>query len=185
MLGITQLKKGTLIELDGSPYRVVDYGQKQMGRGGSIVNVKLKNLIDGSVQNKTFKGNDKIESAEVNLIDVQFLYADEKSAYFMDNTTYEQFEIPIQDISDSTKFLKDGMNLKAQKYTGRIVGVELPTKVKYEVSSADPGIKGDTVSSVLKSATIETGARIQVPLFIKVGDTIVVDTRDGSYVSRA
>lgn len=185
MFSITDLKKGVLIDLDGKPYRVVEYSQKVMGRGGSIVNVKLKNIIDGSTLAKTMKGNEKIAPADVSMIKVQYLYDDGGTYHFMDESTYDQFELSEEVIGDSGAFLKEGMTVQAQKYDGNIVGIELPIKVDYSVTEADPGIKGDTVSNVMKSATIETGARVQVPLFVNVGDRIVIDTRNGNYVERA
>lgn len=184
MYSITDLKKDTLIQLDGMPYRVVSYAQKQMGRGGSIVNTKLKNLLDGKVLDKTFKGNDKIEPADVSHKNVQFLYQDPERAYFMDTASYEQFDVPLSLLGDSMKFLKEGQDVTAQLFNGRPINIQLPVKLPLKVTAADPGIKGDTVSNVMKSCTVETGANVQVPLFINAGDTIIVDTRDGSYVER-
>lgn len=183
MYGVTDLKKGTLIQLEGKPYKVVDYAQKQMGRGGSIVNTKLKNLLDGSVIPKTFKGQDKVEPADVTNNKLQFLYKDGETLHFMDESTYEQFELGKDGVTGN-EFLKDGMSVTAQLYSGRVINVELPVKIALEVLSTPDVVKGDTQSTVMKQAELETGTSVQVPIFIKTGDNVVVDTRDGSYVER-
>lgn len=183
MYSITDLKKGTLIQIDGKPYRVVDYAQKQLGRGGSIVNTKLKNLLDGSVIPKTFKGQEKIEPADVSSSKLQFLYKDGETLHFMDESSYEQFELDISDVFGN-QFLKDGLSVTAQLYNGRVINVELPIKISLKVLSTPDVVKGDTQSTVMKQADLETGTSVQVPIFIKTGDNIIVDTRDGSYVER-
>ncbi len=183
MYGVTDLKKGTLIQLDGKPYKVIDYAQKQMGRGGSIVNTKLKNLLDGSVIPKTFKGQEKVEPADVSNNKLQFLYKDGKTLHFMDESSYEQFELNSDGVTGS-KFLKDGMSVTAQLYDSRVINVELPVKISLEVLSTPDVVKGDTQSTVMKQADLETDTTIQVPIFIKTGDNVIVDTRDGSYVER-
>ncbi|HIA92311.1 TPA: elongation factor P [Candidatus Saccharibacteria bacterium] len=184
MLSITDLKKGTLITIDNQPFKVVEYAQKQMGRGGSIVNTKLKNLISGATVNKTFHGNDKIESADVSSQKVQFLYAD-TALHFMDGETYEQFEIDPDLIGDQAQLLKEGMDVTAQLFEGNVINVELPTKIKLEVVEAPEVVKGDTQSTVQKKVKLETGAEIMAPIFVKTGDVLVVDSRDSSYVERA
>src|SRR5688572_17794857 len=130
---ITDLKKGVLVQLEGQPYRVVEYGQKVMGRGGSIVNVRLKNLINGSVVNRTFQGNDKYEPADVTTTQVQYLYKDDADFYFMDNQTYDQFSVPKEVVGEAAAFLKDGHTAEAQHFAGRVVAVELPIKVTLQV----------------------------------------------------
>ena len=185
MLSITELKKGTLIQLDKQPYRVVEYSQKVMGRGGSIVNTRLKNLVDGSVVERTFKGNERVEPADVNTSQAQYLYHDDNHYYFMDEHTYEQFSLSNEVVGDAGRFLREGLSVQAQHFGGQIIAIELPVKVTLTVVDADPGIKGDTVSNVMKNATLETSSTIQVPLFVEPGEKIVVDTRDGSYVERA
>ena len=185
MLSITDLKKDTLIELDGVPYKVTDYSQKQMGRGGSIVNTKLKNLLDGSVIPKTFKGNDKIDSADVTNEKVQFLYADGDELHFMNGESYEQFAISKGLLGPSAELLKVGQEVQAQRFNGRIINVNLPIKITLEVTEAPEVTKGDTQSTVQKYVTLETGAQIQAPIFIKSGEKIIVDTRTSSYVERA
>jgi len=180
----TDLKKGTVIQLDGKPYKVTDYSQKVMGRGGSIVNVKLKNLIDGSVIPKTFKGQDKIEPAEVNNKSVQYLYSDGAKFYFMDPESFEQFELGADLIDDAALYLKEGDNLNLQFFDGRVITVELPKNIYLEVTYTEDVVKGDTSGAVLKDATVETGLNVRVPAFIKVGDIISVDTSTGEYRER-
>lgn len=180
----TDLKKGTVCQIDGKPYRVVDYGQKVMGRGGSIVNVKLKNLLDGSVIPKTFKGQEKIEPAEVANKTVQFLYRDGETFYFMDPDSFEQFELGADIVDAAADFLKEGDSLSLQLFDGRVINVELPKNLYLEVTYTEDVVKGDTTSSVLKDATLETGLVIKVPAFIKVGDVVSVDTATGEYRER-
>ena len=142
----TDLKKGTVCQIDGKPYRVVEYGQKVMGRGGSIVNVKLKNLIDGSVIPKTFKGQEKIETAEVTNKTVQFLYRDGETFYFMDPETFEQFELSIDVVDSASDFLKEGNELSLQLFEGNVISVELPKNLFLEVTYTEDVVKGDTTS---------------------------------------
>lgn len=180
----TDLKKGTVIQLDGKPYRVTEYAQKVMGRGGSIVNVKLKNLIDGSVIPKTFKGQDKIESAEVVNKTVQYLYNDDVTFFFMDPESFEQFELSADTVDVAANYLKEGDHLNLQFFGDKIINVELPKNLYLEVTYTEDVVKGDTTSSVLKDATLETGLIVKVPSFIKIGDIISVDTETGEYRER-
>lgn len=180
----TDLKKGTVCQIDGKPYRVTEYAQKVMGRGGSIVNVKLKNLIDGSVIPKTFKGQDKIERAEVTNKNVQYLYNDGADFYFMDPETFEQFQLSADIVDTAASYLKEGDNLNLQFFGDRVINVELPKNLYLEVTYAEDVVKGDTTSSVLKDATLETGLVIKVPAFIKTGDIVSVDTATGEYRER-
>jgi elongation factor P len=184
-LSITDLKKGTIFQFDGVPYRVVEYNQKVMGRGGSIVNVRIKSLLDGKVLEKTFKGNEQLDSADVAYQNVQYLYNDGATFYFMDEQTFEQFEIPADIIGDGAGYLKEGDRVQAQLFDGRVINVELAKNVPLEVTYTENVVKGDTTSSVLKDATLETGITIKVPAFIKQGDIIKVDTRTGEYLERA
>ena len=180
----TDLKKGVIVQLDGKPYRVVDYNQKVMGRGGSIVNVRLKNLIDGSVLPKTFKGQDKIEPAEVSTQSVQYLYNDGDTFYFMDPTSFEQFELAADLVDSAKDYLKEGDTLSLQFFDGKVINVELPKNLYLQVTYTEDVVKGDTTSSVLKDATLETGLVVKVPAFIKTGDVISVDTASGEYRER-
>lgn len=179
----TDLKKGVVVQLDGKPFKVVEYNQKVMGRGGSIVNVRLKNLIDGSVLAKTFKGADKIEPAAVNTKNVQFLYADSQ-LHFMDPESFEQFSISPDIADTATSFLKEGDSVGLQFFQNQVISVELPKNVFLQVTYAEDVVKGDTTSSVQKDVTTETGLIVKAPAFIKQGDVISVSTEDGSYRER-
>jgi elongation factor P len=183
-LGVTDLKKGQIFQLDGVPYRVVEYAQKVMGRGGSIVNVKIKSLIDGRVLDKTFKGNESIEPADVASKSVQYLYNDGNNYFFMDEKTYEQFELPAGDMADKGGFMKEGDTVQAQLFDGRVINIELPKNVPLKVTYTENAVKGDTSSAITKEAQLETGITIKVPAFIKTGDLISVDTATGSYRER-
>lgn len=180
----TDLKKGVVCQIDSQPYRVIDYNQKVMGRGGSIVNVKLKNLITGAVIPKTFRGQDKIESAEVTSKTVQYLYNDGSAFFFMDPNSFEQFELSADLVDEAKNFMKEGDELALQFFDGKVITVEMPKNVYLEVTYTEAVVKGDTTSSVLKDATLETGAVVKVPAFIKVGDIISVDTSTGEYRER-
>jgi elongation factor P len=185
MYGITDLKKGTLIQLDGRPYRVVEYSQKVMGRGGSVVNVRLKSLLDGAVIPKTFKGSDRLEPAHVESRKVQYLYNDGQSYFFMDGQTFEQFELSAEAIEEIAPYLVEGYDeVDLQSFNGRIINAEIPNNLYLKVTRAENVVKGDTTSSVLKDVTLETGLVIKAPAFIKVGDEIKVDTRSGEYLER-
>lgn len=182
--GITDLKKGTLFVYEGQPYRVVEYSQKVMGRGGSIVNVRIKSLIDGKVLDKTFKGNESIEPAEVTNQTVQYLYSDDAKLYLMNEDTFDQVEIDRDMIGEQFGYLKEGDKVVAQSFEGRVINVELPKNVPLKVTYAEDVVKGDTTSSVMKDATLETGVTVKVPAFVKTGDVISVDTTTGAYRER-
>lgn len=183
-LSITDLKKGTLFQLDGVPYRVVDYSQKVMGRGGSIVNVRIKSLLDGRVLEKTFKGNEQIESADITNQNVQYLYGDGKTFYFMREDTFEQFEVPADMVGDSAGLMKEGDRVMLLLFEGRPISVELPKNVPLAVTYTESVVKGDTSAAVTKEATLETGITIRVPAFIKTGDIVSVDTATHAYRER-
>lgn len=183
-LSITNLKKGTLFQWEGEPFRVVEYNQKVMGRGGSIVNVRIKSLIDGKVLEKTFKGNEQLESADVTNQSVQYLYTDGNSFYFMNGDTFEQFEIPADLVGDNAGYMKEGDTVQLQFFEGRPINVELPKNVPLKVVYTEHAVKGDTSSAITKNANLETGITIKVPAFIKEGDVISVDTATGAYRER-
>lgn len=183
-LSITNLKKGVLFQLDGVPYRVIDYKQKVMGRGGSIVNVRIKSVLDGKVLDKTFKGNETVDSAVVSNQGAQYLYSDGTTFHFMNPETFEQFEIPADLVGDNAGYMKEGDEIQLQFFEGRPINVELPKNVPLLVTYAEDVVKGDTTSSVQKDATLETGITVKVPAFIKQGDVISVDTATGAYRER-
>ena len=184
MYGPTDLKKNVLITLDGQPYKVIEYSQKVMGRGGSIVNVRVKNLITGALIPKTFKGQEKIEPAEVTTRKVQYLYKDDDKFYFMDPTTFEQYELSNDLVGDSKDFMKDGDEMEIQFYNGSAINLTLPKNLWLEVTYTENAVKGDTSTSVMKDATLETGVVVKVPAFIKTGDVISVDTETYAYRER-
>ena len=184
MYGPTDLKKNVLITLDGQPYKVVEYSQKVMGRGGSIVNVKVKNLITGALLPKTFKGQEKIEPAEVTNKKVQYLYRDDEKFYFMDPVSFEQYELSADMVGDAKDFMLDGSEMDIQFYNGTAINLVLPKNVWLKVTYTENAVKGDTSTSVTKDATLETGVVVKVPAFIKEGDEISVDTETYDYRER-
>lgn len=183
-LKITNLKKGTIFQLDDQPYRVVEYSQKVMGRGGSIVNVKIKSLMDGKVLDRTFKGNEQVNSADVDRRNVQYLYSASGEHHFMDTDNYEQFTLPLENAEDLKKYIKEGDTVTSLLFEGRVIGIELPKNVPLKVTYAENAVRGDTSSAITKDATLETGLVVKVPAFIKQGDVISVDTSNGAYRER-
>jgi elongation factor P len=183
-LSITDLKKGTLFQWEGQPFRVIEYGQKVMGRGGSIVNVRIKSLIDGKVLEKTFKGNEQLQSADVSNQAVQYLYNDGTTYYFMNQDSFEQFEVNAEMVGDGSLYLKEGDVVQLQFFDDAPINVELPKNVPLVVTYTEDAVKGDTSSSITKEATLETGATVRVPAFIKQGDLISIDTTTGAYRER-
>lgn len=183
-ISITNLRKGTIFQLDGVPYRVTEYSQKVMGRGGSTVNVKIKSLVDGKVLAKTFHGNDTVETADVSSRPMQYLYSDNDKSYFMDPNSYEQFELDADSMEGKTDFMKEGDNVTAQFFSDRIINIELPKNVPLKVEYTENAVRGDTSSAITKDAQLETGIKIKVPAFIKTGDLISVDTTTGAYRER-
>lgn len=183
-LSITSLKKGTVFQLDGTPYRVLEYGQKVMGRGGSIVNVRIKSLLDGKVLDKTFKGNEQLNTADVTNRPTQFLYEAGGQYFFMDTENYEQFDLNAEAMEDKAGYIKEGDTVSAQLFDGRVINIELPKNVALKVTYAETAVKGDTSSAITKDATLETGIVVKVPAFIKQGDVISVDTATGAYRER-
>ncbi len=183
-LSITDLKKGTIIQLEDIPYRVVEYSQKVLGRGGSIVNVKIKSLVDGKILEKTFKGSDSIDSANLQITGAQFLYSDDKNAYFMNIATFENYEMPLDSVGQYVLYMKEGSEVPIQIFNGQAIGIDMPKNVYLVVTHTEDAVKGDTSSAITKDAKIETGAVVRVPAFIKTGDIISVDTTTGKYRAR-
>lgn len=184
MLGITDLKKGVLVKLDGQPWKVVEYNQKQMGRGGSIVNAKLKNILDGKVLTRTFKGAEKVEPADVEVKTVQYLYKDGDKVYFMDGLSFEQYELDESDLASELGFMLEGGDVGLQLFEGKAVNVELPKNVFLKVIEAPEVVKGDTSGALTKDVVLETGLKLRAPAFIKPGDEVSVDTSTGEYRER-
>ncbi len=185
MLSINDLNPGTAIIYNGQPHIVTWREHAMMGRGGGFVRTKLRNLVSGAIIDNTFKGNDRLEEADLARSNAQFLYFEGQNPVFMNNETFDQFTLPREQVGDGANYLKEGMNVDVLSYEGRPMTITLPTKVELEVTYTEPGFKGNTASTTNKPATLETGAQVQVPLFITTGDVVRIDTRDGSYVERA
>jgi len=166
------------------PYRVTEYSQKVMGRGGSTVNVKIKSLVDGKVLSKTFHGNDTVDSADVSNRPMQYLYKDASKFYFMDPESYEQYELDAEAMEDQAGFMKDGDTVAAQFFDGQVINIELPKNLPLKVTYTENAVKGDTSSAITKDAKLETGITVKVPAFVKTGDLISVDTTTGAYRER-
>lgn len=184
MYSTADFRKGLKIEWEGTPYIIVEFQHVKPGKGGAFVRTKIKNLITGRVIDQTFRSGEKVERPDLQEKDMQYLYAEGDRYCFMDNETYEQIYLTADQLGDSKDFLQDNLNLKVLYYKGQPIAVELPTFVELTVTHTEPGFKGDTASGGSKPATLETGAVIQVPLFIDIGDRLKVDTRTGTYVER-
>lgn len=184
MYGITDLTKGTLIEYSGEPFQVISSVHSKIGRGGGMQRVKMRSLLSGTVLDVTFKGADKISPAKVEANEAQFLYREGTNFYFMDTKNYEQFSLSTSDIDEAANYLKEGENYVINSFKGKPIKVELPIKIKLKVTQAEAGLRGDTANSPTKVVTLETGMKLSVPLFVKEGDFVLVDTRDGSYAGR-
>lgn len=185
MLSITNLKTGTKITMDGEPYSVLSYYHSKMGRGGAVVKTKLKNLKTGAIIDKTFQGADKVDEAELTKKSAVYLYSDESSSFFMDSESFEQFEIPLEKVGSDKNYLVENESVDILYFNNEAINIELPIKLAFKVISAPPAVKGNSAGSITKKVTIETGAEVNAPIFIKDGDRIIVDTRTGDYVERA
>jgi elongation factor P len=184
-MDITDLKKGSIIQVNGTPHRVVKYNHSSPARGSAVVRTKLRDMRNGSMLDKTFRKGDKIESADIDPVEAQFLYTDGEQAYFMRLDTYDQMGIARAVLGEQIGFLKEGMEIKVLLHQGKPLNVELPTKIELEVISADPSVKGNSATNVTKQCRVETGMEVSVPMFIESGDRIKVDTRSNEYVERA
>ncbi|KRL01322.1 elongation factor P [Liquorilactobacillus capillatus] len=185
MISVNEFKNGLTIEVNGALWRVVEFQHVKPGKGSAFVRSKLKNLRTGAVQEKTFRAGEKVERAQIDNRKMQYLYADGASYVFMDTTTYEQLELPGERIKSELNYLKENMLVNIIMYGNETLGIELPNTVQLSVSATEPGIKGDTSSGGSKPATLETGLIVQVPFFVNEGDALIINTQDGSYVSRA
>ncbi len=185
MLGITDLKTGTTIVYEGDPCVVISYQHSKMGRGGAVMRTKLRNLKTSALFDITFKGSDKFEEASLERHSCQYLYQEGSEYVFMDNNSFEQFNLKAEEVGDKSRYLKEGGEFQIIFYEEKPVSVIFPIKMEFEVSHTEPGVKGDTAQGGSKPATLETGATITVPLFVKIGDIIRVNTEENSYVERA
>lgn len=185
MLNINDLKPGVKAIFNDQPHVVVSAEHSKSGRSGAVLRAKIKNLITGAQFEHTFAGAEKLEEAEITNKKAQFLYRDSDLFYFMDPVSFEQFELTKAQIDKDAGFLKDGEEVEIMYFEGTAISIQLPIKMKFKITYTEPGFKGNTATNVLKPATIETGAEVKVPIFIKEGDEIIIDTRSGEYVERA
>ncbi len=185
MISTNDFSTGLTIELDDDIYQVINFEHSKSGRGGAFVRTKLKSLTDGHVMNKTFRAGEKVKQAHIETKKMQYLYKDGDKHVFMDEGTYEQTFLNEETLGEKLKYLKDNMTIEVSFYEGRPIDINLPTAVELKVTYAPPAVKGDTVSGGTKEVELETGLKLQVPLFIERGTIIKVDTRTGEYLSRA
>ncbi|RJP28823.1 MAG: elongation factor P [Candidatus Omnitrophota bacterium] len=184
-LSINDIKSGLTILVDGLPYLVTDAQHVKPGKGAAFVRVKIKNLKNDLIQERTFRGDEKIDPAFIEERKLQYLYSSGNTYHFMDQENFEDIAISEEVVGQKKKFLKENSELNASFYEGEVLNIILPFFINFLVTHTEPGIKGDTAKSGTKPATIETGATIQVPLFVNPGDVIRVDTRTGEYIERA
>jgi elongation factor P len=180
-----QFRNGMHIELDGAVWRIIEFQHVKPGKGGAFVRTKLKSLDSGSVVDKTFRAGERFQRIHTEVKNAQYLYDAGEEVVFMDEGTFEQFNLPRDTVSDALEFLEPSSSVQVLTVDGRPSGLQLPASVELTVTQTEPGVKGDTVSNVTKPATLETGAVVQVPLFVNAGDRIKVDPRDRRYISRA
>ena len=185
MISVTKLRNGVTFSESKVPYRVIKYEHKHLSRGSGTIKVKCRNLRDGKMVNRTYKGNDKVEDIDVMKKPMQYLYKEGSEYMFMDPKSFEQVEIAAKVLGDDAKYLKEGENASILYWDDEPLTVDLPAKMVFVVKDAAPGERGDSASNVYKDAELEGGIKIRVPLFINPGDKIRVDTRDGSYIERA
>ncbi len=184
MLSLNEIKLGKVLKINDQPCVVIRADRHKMARGGMVLKTKVKNLIDGSVLEKTYQGNDKAEEASTQTKKANYLYKDETNAFFMDNDSFEQFSLPLDNIGDKKDFLKEETDVAILYFDDNPVSISFPVKMDFKVLSSPPGIKGNSASNVNKLVEIETGAKVSAPLFINEGDTIRVNTDTGEYVER-
>lgn len=185
MLNLSDIKTGKTISLNNEPYLVIFHQHSKMGRAGAVLRTKLRNLKTGATMEKTFQGSDKIEEAEITKSKAQFLYRDGDNYFFMDNTNYEQFSLPQSVLDNLTNYLIDGTEVTILVYGNTPLNIELPVKMDFKVVEAPPAIKGNTADGGSKQVTLETGIKVNTPLFIKQGDVIRINTETGEYSERA
>ncbi len=185
MLNMNDIKLGKVVDMNDSPYQVISTDHLQMGRGSAVLRTKLKNLVDGSVLEHTFKSGDKVEEADLTRSKVNFMYREGDQYHFMDNESYEQFAFEKEQIGEISNFVKEGEDVTVMSFNGNPVTISLPPKVELKVVESPPGIKGDTAGNATKRVKLETGYELPVPLFIKKDEIIRVNTETGEYVERA
>ena len=184
MYSTTDFRKGLKIEVEGTPYEIVDFQHFKPGKGGAMVRTKLRNILTGRMQDITFRSGDKVGRPDLETRDMQYLYKEGDDLIFMDMTSYEQLPMPASSTAGKSDFLKDGQECRVLLYQGKPLDIDIPTSIVLEVTETEPGVKGDTVSNVTKPATLESGALIQVPIFVNVGDRVKVNTATKEYLGR-
>ena len=185
MISTSDFKTGLTIEFDNEIYTIVEFQHVKPGKGAAFVRTKLKNRRSGAIVEKTFRSGEKVEKAHIEKREMQYLYNEGNDYYFMNTETYDQISLSAEQLGeDNIKFLKENMLIQVMIYKEETIGIDLPNTVILKVIETEPGVKGDTASNVTKAATVETGAVIRVPLFVNEGDELVIDTRNGEYVSR-
>ena len=185
MVTAGDFRNGLTFDMDGNVMQVVEFQHVKPGKGAAFVRTKIKNVITGSVIERTFSPTDKFENAYIERKEMEYLYNDGELYYFMDTETYEQTPLEASKLDDNFRFVKENMTCKILSYKGNVFSVEPPTFVELEVTDTEPGFKGDTATGTTKPATLETGATVKVPLFIDIGDVLKIDTRTGEYIERA
>lgn len=185
MISVNEFKTGLTIEVDNDIFTVIDFQHVKPGKGAAFVRSKLKSLRNGNIVEKTFRAGENVSRAVIDNRQMQYLYNTGSEYTFMDNETYDQITLNESQLEWEKKFLIENMNIQIISYQGEIIGIQLPTTVELKVTETEPGVKGNTAQGATKSATLETGLTVQVPLFINEGDVLIIDTRDGKYVSRA
>ena len=180
-----QFRNGMHIEIDGSVWRIVEFQHVKPGKGGAFVRTKLKGLDSGAVVDRTFRAGEKFSRVHTEVKNVQYLYDAGDEVVFMDEETYDQFGVPRANVAEVLEFVQPSSSVQMLTVDGRPSGVQMPASLELTVADTEPGVKGDTVSNVTKPATLETGAVVQVPLFVNTGDRVKVDPREGRYISRA
>jgi len=184
MISTNDMRPGESLDLDGTLYTIVEYGHHKPGKGGAMVRTKLKNVRTGAVVERTFRADEKVQQAVLDKREMQYLYSDDTSYVFMDNTSFEQIHVENDFVGQAGLLLKEGTNVQICMYQSVPIGIELPTTVELVITETDPGLQGDRSSAGNKPAKVETGAVVQVPLFVTTGETIKVDTRTGGYLTR-
>ena len=185
MISVNDLKTGLTIEVDGNIFRVIEFQHVKPGKGAAFVRTKLKNLRNGNTAEKTFRGGEKVAKAQIDNHKMQYLYESAGSHVFMDMNTYEQVELNANQIGDDLKYLKENLEVSLIYYGEELIGLNLPEKIDYVITATEQAVKGNTSQGAQKDATLENGMTIKVPLFIGEGESVLVSTKDGKYVSRA
>jgi len=180
----SQFRKGLKVQLDGDPYLMIECNFVKPGKGQALYKCKLRNLIRDTVLDRTYKSGDTIEAADIAEIQCQFLYRQGDQFFFMDNESYEQYELSIAQVDEAWKYLKEGMNVSMLLFNNNPIGITPPNHVVLKVTYCEPAVRGNTATNVTKPAKVETGAEISVPNFVETGDLIKIDTRDGEYIER-